>query len=112
FFLFTGVDLSIKMMERAKDKGIENLVIGDARKLPFLDKTFDTSTSVHVFHLVNDRRQMMLEAARVSRKFIMSLVNETNRERQEGNSRRSMVWEIYLETREEYGYPLEPSKRS
>ena len=110
-FFVTGVDLSIKMMERAKDKGIENLVIGDARKLPFLDKSFDASISVHVFHLVNDRRHMMLEAARVSRKYIMSLVNESSHEGQEGNGRRSKIWEIYLETRAEFGFPLEPSRR-
>lgn len=111
-FLVTGVDLSIKMMERAKEKGVENLVIGDSRKLPFLDQSFDASISVHVFHLVNDRRQMMLEAARVSRKFIMSLVNETRHEGQEENSSRRLIWETYLEIREEYGFPLDLSKRS
>jgi len=100
------------MMERAKEKGVENLVIGDSRKLPFLDKSFDASISVHVFHLVNDRRQMMLEAARVSRKFIMSLVNETRHEGQEENSTRRLIWETYQKIREEYGFPLDLSKRS
>ncbi|EQD76533.1 Methyltransferase type 11 domain protein, partial [mine drainage metagenome] len=34
----TGIDISLKMLEKAKKRGVKHLVIGNAKKLPFLDK--------------------------------------------------------------------------
>lgn len=63
------------MLEKAREKETKNLVVGDARELPFLYKSFDASLIVHVFHL-KDRKNMMLEALRVTRIYVISLINE------------------------------------
>ena len=64
------------MLEKAKEKGIGHLVIGDARNLPFLESSFDATLIVHVFHLIEDNRKVMQEAGRVTRKMVMSIVRE------------------------------------
>lgn len=105
-FQITGIDLSVGMMEKAREKGIEHLVIGDARELPFLDKSFDATLTVHVFHLIEDRKKMMQEAARVSRKMILSLVRKRNLQAPENGGRRELLQKIYIEARENHGFPL------
>lgn len=75
-FDVTGIDISVRMLEKAKEKGIGHLVIGDARNLPFLDSSFDATLIVHVFHLIEDNRRVMQEAGRVTRKMVMSIVRE------------------------------------
>lgn len=110
-FTVTGLDISVKMMEKAREKGIQHLVIGDATNLPFLDKFFDAFISVHVFHLLEKRELMMREAARVTKKVILSIIRESeDRTMPEKNGMR-VVWKTYLEIREKYGYPTEVSEQ-
>lgn len=73
-FNVTGADISPKMLEKARIKGLKNTVIADGSKLPFENNSFDVALMVHVFHLLNDRKTVMKEAMRVSRKRVMSII--------------------------------------
>jgi ubiquinone/menaquinone biosynthesis C-methylase UbiE len=68
-----GVDISRKMINRAKEKGVECLVLTDARLIPFRDKVFDAAVSVHLLHLVSDWRKVIGEICRVTRRALCSL---------------------------------------
>lgn len=70
----TGIDISIKMMERAKGKGLHSLFLADGRKVPFKDRSFDATIMAHVFHLLENPISVMREAARVSNIGVFALV--------------------------------------
>jgi len=97
-FNVVGIDVSLAMMAKAREKKLRNLVQADAHHLPFEDKAFDGAVMIHVLHLVRDWVQVVSEIGRVTRKVIVAEV-----EGGEGFSPRSR----YLELRKEMGYPLE-----
>jgi SAM-dependent methyltransferase len=70
----SGVDVSRRMMERARAKGVSNLVLADGRMTPFREKSFDATLMAHVFHLLEGPLSVMREAARVSRVGVFALV--------------------------------------
>ena len=70
-----GVDISRKMVDKAKEKGVGDLVLADARLIPFRDKVFDVAVSVHLLHLVSDWQKVISEICRVSRRALFSLYN-------------------------------------
>jgi len=72
----TGADISRRMMEKARAKGIENLILADGRGTPFRDKSFDASLMAHVFHLLPDPLSVMREAARVSNVGVFGLLRK------------------------------------
>jgi len=72
-FEVVGVDISRKMIAKAMDKGVRNLMIGDIRNLPFEDKTFGSTLSIHVLHLVADWRNVLSEVRRVTRGDMISI---------------------------------------
>jgi len=61
-----GVDLSEKMLERARERGFE-VVQADATKLPFADASFDLAVSFKVLPHVEAVGTALLEMARVVR---------------------------------------------
>ena len=67
----TGIDLAPEMLERAKQKAVENgwrhfrLLQMDALNLDFPDNAFDYVTSFHVISVVPDPVRMMQEIHRV-----------------------------------------------
>lgn len=97
-FNLVGIDVSLPMMAKAREKKLRNLVQADAHRLPFRDGTFDGALMIHVLHLVHDWVQVVHEVGRVTRKVIVAEV-----EGGEGFSPRSR----YLEIRREMGYPLD-----
>jgi ubiquinone/menaquinone biosynthesis C-methylase UbiE len=97
-FNIVGVDLSLSMMAKAREKRLRDLVQADAHQLPFRDKAFDGAIMVHVLHLVRDWVQVVSEIGRVTGKVIVAEV-----EGGEGFSPRLR----YLELRQEMGYPLD-----
>jgi ubiquinone/menaquinone biosynthesis C-methylase UbiE len=105
-FDVTGIDISVRMLEKAKEKGIGHLVIGDARNLPFLDSSFDATLIVHVFHLIEDNRRVMQEAGRVTRKMVMSIVREHESADESRKEWRREVIRIFSETCDRMGYGL------
>jgi SAM-dependent methyltransferase len=70
-----GVDISKKMVAKGKEKGVADVVLADARLLPFRDKVFDVAVSVHLLHLVREWQKVIGEICRVSRRALFSLYN-------------------------------------
>ncbi len=97
-FNVVGIDVSLSMMAKAREKKLRDLVRADAHRLPFRDRTFDGAIMIHVLHLVRDWVQVVHEIGRVTRKVIVAEVEDG-----EGFSPRSR----YLELRQEMGYPLD-----
>src|SRR2546428_4837369 len=62
-----GVDVSREMIGVARAKGSPaTFILGEAGRLPFRDRTFDTALAVMVVHLVPDVRVAIHEIARVA----------------------------------------------
>jgi len=72
-FDVVGIDISRKMMRKAKEKGVKNLILADVRSIPFRDKTFDVTVAVHILHLVTEWRKVLGEILRVTRHAMISL---------------------------------------
>jgi SAM-dependent methyltransferase len=77
-FAMTGVDISRKMMERAKSKGLLGLVLGDGGRTPFRDGALDATLLAHVIHLVEDPPAIVREGARVSRVGVFAMLRKRN----------------------------------
>jgi ubiquinone/menaquinone biosynthesis C-methylase UbiE len=73
-FDVTGVDISRRMLMKAKAKGLDRLVLGDAYLLPFASKSFDAAVIVHVLHVVVDWVSVMKEIGRVTRGPVVSIM--------------------------------------
>jgi len=67
-----GLDISSAMLQKARSKGLDGLVRGDATKLPFSDRSFKASLVTNVLHLVPGWKELMEEACRVSSRAIIS----------------------------------------
>lgn len=65
-FDITGVDISRRMLGKAREKHVENLMRSDLCRLPFIDDTFHSALSVHVLHLISDWRCALSEIGRVT----------------------------------------------
>ena len=89
-----GIDISPRMIRKAKEKGIEQLLLADAQFLPFTPMTFDATISVHVLHLIVEWKKVLQEICRVTRHSMFSV----------GNKRRDPVREAYGCLLEKYGY--------
>lgn len=65
-FDIVGVDISSRMLEKAREKGIDNLFDADLCALPFRDHVFSQTISVHVLHLIKHWKCALSEIARVT----------------------------------------------
>jgi ubiquinone/menaquinone biosynthesis C-methylase UbiE len=72
-FEVAGIDISKKMTSKAKEKGVKNLFLADARSLPFKNKTFEATLSVHLLHLIKEWQKALAEVCRVTRHTMLSL---------------------------------------
>src|SRR3989454_11026084 len=52
-FEVVGVDLSRRMMAKAREKRIPDLILADAESLPLRSKSFEVAMMVHLLHLVD-----------------------------------------------------------
>ena len=77
-FKVVGVDLSGKMLNKAVEKGVEDLLRCDACFLPLTDKSFDGSLCIHVLHLISDWGIALQEICRVTRKIMLSMIHVQN----------------------------------
>jgi ubiquinone/menaquinone biosynthesis C-methylase UbiE len=100
----TGVDLSLGMMRRAREKGITKLVRGDISRLPFSSKTVDAVFMSHVLQLIPDPRPVLREFGRVARHAVVIELPEWA-ERQ-GAERWSGFRARYREIARELGYEV------
>ena len=70
----SGVDISRKMLERARSKGAIDLVQASGDATPFREKSFDAVLLAHVIHIIENSEGVLLEGARVSRVGVFALV--------------------------------------
>jgi ubiquinone/menaquinone biosynthesis C-methylase UbiE len=119
-FEIVGIDLSRKMMSKARQKGVQNLILADAHNMPFKDGSFDASIIVHVLHLIPDWLKVAHEMGRVTKHIAAALLRNRQREWNNtadalGNSSASPVfpelWTHYAQLREEMGYPIRRNRR-
>ncbi|UCG69974.1 MAG: class I SAM-dependent methyltransferase [Thermoplasmata archaeon] len=95
-----GVDISEKMLEKARLKGIDSLVLSDACRLPFKDSSFDSIICVHVLHLISDWKNAMIELKRVGIGNLVSVLRKRSD---------FLVIEEYREALSNCGYNLKMS---
>lgn len=93
-FEVVGIDISRKMAGKAREKGLKQLLLADARFLPFKSEAFDAAICVHVLHLISEWRKVLQEICRVSRFAMFSL----------SNTYRNPVREAYGRLLQRYGY--------
>jgi ubiquinone/menaquinone biosynthesis C-methylase UbiE len=110
-FNITGVDISEKMLEKARMKGLRKALIAKAESLPFEDDSYDVSLIIHVFHLLKERASVMNEAMRVSRRAVMSLIRIGNRD-QDNSEPREKIGLILRNTSAKYGISLDRRRSS
>jgi ubiquinone/menaquinone biosynthesis C-methylase UbiE len=72
-FNVVGIDISRKMLSKAREKQVQSLFLADACSTPFMDKAFDVAISVHVLHLICDWKKTLKEVCRVTREAMLSL---------------------------------------
>jgi SAM-dependent methyltransferase len=74
-FEVVGVDLSRKMLDQSRAKGLERLVLGDVCRLPLRRKSVDAVLAVHVLHLIPSLRDVVAEAVAVARKKLVTIID-------------------------------------
>lgn len=93
-FEVVGIDVSTKMLEKAAEKGTENLLVGDVCCLPFRDLSFDATISNHVLHLIKDWKTALREITRVTQHVLIGSTYATP----------NPLMEAYRAFLEEHGY--------
>jgi ubiquinone/menaquinone biosynthesis C-methylase UbiE len=120
-FEVAGVDVSRRMMSKARQKGVQNLILADAHRMPFKDGSFDASIIIHVLHLIPDWLNVVHEMGRVTKSRVAALLRNRQREwsstlSSSGDSSATTpvfpeLWTRYAELREEMGYPIRRNRR-
>jgi len=64
----TGIDVSEKMLDIARSKGVRNVAVGDAVSLDFPDGSFDLVISITALEFIKDPEKAISEMVRVCRK--------------------------------------------
>jgi ubiquinone/menaquinone biosynthesis C-methylase UbiE len=112
-FEIVGVDFSRGMLAKARRKGIEDLVMGDANHLPFMDKTFDAAVLAHVLHLLEDPAETFGRLARVARNEVVIFVRSRGLSgdgvSSAADDERGALRQTFRRVAEEMGYQL-PSR--
>ena len=101
-----GVDLSRKMLERAKMKGVAKLVMADANQLPFVDGSFDAVLMAHVLHLLENPGGTVEKVARMARKELVIIFRRRDGLPHGFDGDRREIWQAFRQAAEEAGYPL------
>jgi SAM-dependent methyltransferase len=105
-FSIVGADLSRGMLQKAKAKGLQDLLLGDANQLPFDDKTFDGVVLAHVIHLLEDPPATFGRLARIAKKEIVAIVRRRDDVASRFTEDRGQIGELFRKAAEELGYPL------
>ena len=72
-FEVVGIDIAKKMINKAVEKSVCNLIRSDACFLPFRDNSFDVAICVHLLHLISEWKAALKEICRVTGKAIVSI---------------------------------------
>jgi SAM-dependent methyltransferase len=93
----TGLDISPAMIRQAKAKGVANLLLASAESTPLRPRSFDYAMVVHFVHLLTDWRAMIGEVSRVTRKGLLTVVEDPH-----GSHPR----DLYVRLRERRGFKM------
>lgn len=96
-FEVVGVDISKRMLAKAREKGTRDLVASDACTLPFPDSAFDASMSISTLHLITDWKLALREIIRVTKDSLFTIL-------QEGLDYKATPNGVYKELLKKYGY--------
>jgi ubiquinone/menaquinone biosynthesis C-methylase UbiE len=91
-----GIDISRRMLGKAREKGTKILAVADARALPFRDSCFDSALSVHLLHLTREWEAVLNEVLRVTKDYFISIGWENS----EGKISPGIVYKELLEKHE------------
>ena len=80
-FEMTGVDLSKRMLAKAREKGVHGLILADADHLPFREKEFDATILAHVLHLLDDPARTFQGLSHITANEIVALITRRDWER-------------------------------
>jgi ubiquinone/menaquinone biosynthesis C-methylase UbiE len=88
-----GVDASLAMLLEAVRQGSSTPVLGDARRLPFEDRSFDLVAMVTALEFVASCEQVLKEGARVARRgLLIGALNRSSRLGRRVRSSREEPW--------------------
>lgn len=102
-----GVDLSRRMLEKAKAKGLCNLALADANLLPFGDGNFDAVLMAHVLHLLEDPAKTFGRVARSARNEAVVIYRRRDGSPPAISEERREIWIAFRKAAEEIGYSLQ-----
>jgi ubiquinone/menaquinone biosynthesis C-methylase UbiE len=91
-----GVDVSSRMLRKAAERGMCNLLMGSVCSLPFGDDSFDVTVSAGLLHLIKEWRVALREISRVTRKFLVSVIRR----------RKNLASEEYRDLLVRYGWKI------
>jgi len=91
-----GVDVSSKMLRKAVERGMRNLLMGSVCSLPLRNDSFDVTISVGLLHLVKEWKVALREISRVTRKLLVSVIRR----------RKNLPSEEYRDLLVKYGWKL------
>jgi SAM-dependent methyltransferase len=72
-YQIVGIDIAGRMIKKAQEKGVENILRADLLNLPFRDLVFDRTISIHVLHLIKHWRDALHEIGRVTKDEFVSV---------------------------------------
>ena len=72
-YRIVGIDIAGRMIKKAQEKGVENILRADLLSLPFQDLVFDKTISIHVLHLIKHWRDALHEIGRVTKDEFVSV---------------------------------------
>jgi len=72
-YRIVGVDIAQRMIAKAKEKGVENTLRANLLALPFQDRAFDKTISIHVLHLIKNWKNALVEIGRVTKEEFISV---------------------------------------
>ena len=110
-FRVTGLDISSKMMLKAREKGVKNIVLADVHEMPFRDKSFDAAIIIHVLHIIADWPVVMRDVGRITGRSVISLLRQRPGLMNQWGPDGTGVGALYLRLREEEGYPVRRTGR-
>ncbi len=73
-FEVVGVDIAKKMIDKAVEKDVRDLLQGDVCFLPFRDDSFDVTVCIHILHLISEWKMALQEICRVTQKLMVSII--------------------------------------
>lgn len=100
-----GLDISRGMIQRAREKRIQRLILADASHLPIRARSFDAAVFAHVLHIFEDPVGIFRSVTGVVTKEIVTLVRKQQDSEPYGGGN-NLMWQALQEAAAKVGYTL------